>query len=138
MELLGDLGHVESLFFPFGDSVSVGAWFALDLPQAQKSYWTHLMVPLGDEAQVQPRFGLSDIVLILTQDRCTVCIECTTGSEIVLDAPDGLLGDVGHVESHFSPVWRLCQCRRKIGVQFCAKRAIGLEIILDAPDGNPR
>ena len=30
--LLGDMGHVESLFFPFGDSVSVGAWFALDVP----------------------------------------------------------------------------------------------------------
>jgi hypothetical protein len=28
------------------------------------------------------------IVLILTQDRCTVCAERTIGSEIVLDAPD--------------------------------------------------
>jgi hypothetical protein len=25
MELLGDVGHVESLFFPFGDSFSFGA-----------------------------------------------------------------------------------------------------------------
>ena len=25
MELLGDVGHAESHFFPFGDSVSVGA-----------------------------------------------------------------------------------------------------------------
>jgi len=25
MELLGDMGHVESHFFPVGDSVSVGA-----------------------------------------------------------------------------------------------------------------
>ena len=25
MEFLGDVGHVESNFFPFGDSVSVGA-----------------------------------------------------------------------------------------------------------------
>ena len=47
------------------------------------------MVPLGDEAQVEARFGLSDIVLILMQDRCTVCVERTIGSEIVLDAPDG-------------------------------------------------
>ena len=44
-----------------------------------------------------------EIVLILTQDRCTVCAECTIGSEIILDAPDGLLVDVGHVESHFIP-----------------------------------
>ena len=29
------------------------------------------------------------IVLIFTQDRCTVCTERTIGSEIILDAPDG-------------------------------------------------
>ena len=59
------------------------------------------MVPLGDEAQVEARFGLSDIELILTQVRCTVCVERTIGSEIILDAPDGILGDVAHVESRF-------------------------------------
>ena len=46
-------------------------------------------VPLGDEAQVEAHFGLSDIELILTPDRCTVCVERTIGSEIVFDAPDG-------------------------------------------------
>ena len=30
-----------------------------------------------------------EIVLILMQDRCTVCVEHIIGSEIVLDAPDG-------------------------------------------------
>jgi hypothetical protein len=30
-----------------------------------------------------------EIVLILTQDRCTVCAEHTIGSEIILDAPNG-------------------------------------------------
>jgi hypothetical protein len=38
-----------------------------------------------------------EIVLILTQDRCTVCTEHIIGLEIILDA----LGDVGHVESYF-------------------------------------
>ena len=57
MELLGDVGLVESLFFPFGGSVSVGAWFALDVLEAQKSFWSHSVVPLGDEAQVEARFG---------------------------------------------------------------------------------
>ena len=61
------------------------------------------MAPQGDEAQVEARFGLSDIELILTQDRCTVCVERTIGSEIVLDAPNGILGDVAHVESRFFP-----------------------------------
>ena len=44
---------------------------------------------------------LLEIVVKLTQDGCTVCAERTIGSEIILDAPDGLLGDVGHVESCF-------------------------------------
>ena len=47
------------------------------------------MVTLGDDAQVEAHFGLSDIVLILTQDRCTVCVEHTIGLDIILDAPDG-------------------------------------------------
>ena len=61
------------------------------------------MVPLGDDAQVEAHFGLSDIEVNWTQDRCTVCVERTIGSEIILDAPDELLGDVGHVESRFFP-----------------------------------
>jgi hypothetical protein len=44
-----------------------------------------------------------EIVLILTQDRYMFCAECTTGLEIILNAPDELLGDVRHVESHFGP-----------------------------------
>ena len=43
------------------------------------------------------------VVLILTQDRSMVCAECTIGLEIILDAPDGTLRCVGHVESHFDP-----------------------------------
>jgi hypothetical protein len=30
-----------------------------------------------------------EIVLILTQDRFAVCVERTTASKIILDAPDG-------------------------------------------------
>ena len=44
-----------------------------------------------------------EIVLILTQDLCTVCAERTIGLEIVLDAPDELLANMGHVESSFGP-----------------------------------
>ena len=46
------------------------------------------MVLLGDEAQLEARFGRLEIVLILTQDRCKVCAERTTGLEIDLDAPN--------------------------------------------------
>jgi hypothetical protein len=34
------------------------------------------------------------------QHSCTVCVEPTIGSDIVLDAPDGTLGHMGHVKSH--------------------------------------
>ena len=44
-----------------------------------------------------------EIVLISMQDRCTVCAECTIGLEIVWTHPMELLGDVGLVESRFSP-----------------------------------
>ena len=40
-----------------------------------------------------------EIVLILTQDRRTVCTERTTVSEIVLDAPDRTLGDEAQVKA---------------------------------------
>ena len=56
-----------------------------------------------------------EIVLVLVQDRSTVCAEHTIGSEIVLDAPDG------------TP-----RC------SVCAKHTIGSELILDAPDVTPR
>ena len=54
-----------------------------------ETFWTHPMVLLGDEAQVEAHFGLLDIKLILTQDSCMVCVERTIGLEIILDAPDG-------------------------------------------------
>ena len=76
--------------------------------KAQKSFWTHQMVLLGDKAQVKAcfspfggsanldarsahklvlvRFG---VVRILTQDRCMVCAECTIGSKNIFDATDG-------------------------------------------------
>ena len=44
-----------------------------------------------------------EIVLILTQDRCTVCAEPTICSEVIWTHLMELLGDVHHVESRFSP-----------------------------------
>ena len=42
-----------------------------------------------------------EIVIVLVQDRCTVCAKRTIGSEIVLDAPMVLLGDEAHLEARF-------------------------------------
>jgi hypothetical protein len=59
---------------------TIGSEIILDAP----------MVLLGDDAQVEAHLGRLEIVVILTQDRCTICTERTTGSEIILDAPDGI------------------------------------------------
>ena len=55
---------------------------------ALKSFWTHQMVFLGDEAQVEPHFGPLGDSANLDADRCMVCAKRTVGSEIILDAPD--------------------------------------------------
>jgi hypothetical protein len=56
------------------------------------------MVLLHDGAQVDAHL---EMVLFLTQDRCMVCAERTTGSKITLDTTIKHLGDLGLVESHF-------------------------------------
>ena len=73
----------------------------------------HQMVPLGDVAQVEGRFSYLEIVLILTQDRCMVCVKRIIGLKIVWTHPMELLGDVSHVESH------LFSARRHVSV--CAR-----------------
>ena len=55
------MGHVESGFSPFRDSVSVGARYMSGLRQTyhrlRKSFQTHSMVLLGDKAQVKTHFS---------------------------------------------------------------------------------
>jgi hypothetical protein len=50
---------------------------------------SHSMVLLGDKGQVELISVHLEIVLILVQDRCTVCTECTTGVKIILGTLDG-------------------------------------------------
>jgi hypothetical protein len=93
MELLGDMGHVESCFGLFGDSAKLDARYVHDLcrtyhrlrncfgrtrwnSSAKLVMWNLILVHL-------------EIVLQSVQDRCTVCTERTIGSEIFLDAPNG-------------------------------------------------
>jgi hypothetical protein len=48
------------------------------------------MVLLGDDAQVESRFGLFRDNANLKQDRCIVCAKRTIGLEIILDVPSGI------------------------------------------------
>jgi hypothetical protein len=65
------------------------AQFASNVPQAQKSFWTHPMELLCDMGHRESRFGPFGMVLVSVQDRCMVCAMRTIGLEIILDAADG-------------------------------------------------
>ena len=73
-----------------------------------------------------------EIVLVLVQDRCTVCAERTIGLEIVLDAPDGTPRWRGSVNLEIVLILTQDRC------PVCAERTIGSQIVLDAPDGTAR
>jgi hypothetical protein len=49
-----------------------------------------------------------EIVLMLTQERSIGCVECTMGSEIILDALDGTPRCCGSCEIFLLSVWRQC------------------------------
>jgi hypothetical protein len=66
------------------------------------------MVVLGDEAHVKAILIHLEILLILTQDRCTVCTERTTGSEIIMDAPNGAPRSRGSCQILFQSIQRWC------------------------------
>jgi hypothetical protein len=59
---LGDEARVDAHFGSFGDSVNLDArlvhGFTLNIPQAQKSFWTHPIEHLGDVGHVESHFGL--------------------------------------------------------------------------------
>jgi hypothetical protein len=59
------------------------------IPEAHKSFWTHLMELLGDVGYSKSRFGLFGDGVSVGPDRGMVCAKRTIGSEFVLDVPDG-------------------------------------------------
>jgi hypothetical protein len=59
------------------------------------------MVLLGERLKWKLNSVHLEILLILAQDRCTVCAERTTSLEILWTHSMELLGDVGLVESPF-------------------------------------
>ena len=93
MELLGDVGHVESRFGPFGDSGNLDTRWVHGLRRTYhrlknhfgRTRWNSLVT------QVMSNHVLVclEMVLVSVQDRCTVCAQCIIGSRIVLDELDG-------------------------------------------------
>ena len=42
-----------------------------------------------------------ETLLVSVQNRCMVCARCTIGLQIILDTPNGTLGDKAQVEARF-------------------------------------
>ena len=57
MELLGDVGHVESRSIRLETMLVSVQGLPQTYHRLRKSFWTHSMVALGEEAQVEARFG---------------------------------------------------------------------------------
>ena len=89
MQLLGDVGHVESrsiclemVLVLMQDRCTVGA-------KRTKGSDIVLDAPYGTPSRVESRSVRLEMVLVLVQHRCTVCAKRTIGSAFVLDIPDG-------------------------------------------------
>jgi hypothetical protein len=78
-----------------------------------------------------------EIVLLLTQDRCTVCAKCITGSKIALDTPDRTARRPGSCGISFRSVSRVLVLEQD-RCTACIERTIGKKIILDTPDRTPK
>jgi hypothetical protein len=78
-----------------------------------------------------------EIVLILIQDRCTVCAEHTVSSESFWTHSMELLGDVGHVESRLG-LFEIVLVSVQDKSIVCTRCTTASETVLDAPDGTPR
>ena len=66
----------------------MGTWYVLNVPWAWKSFWAQPMVLLGVVSLVEARAVHLEVVLVSVPDRCMVCVECTSGMEIILGTPD--------------------------------------------------
>jgi hypothetical protein len=92
MELLDDEAQVEAHFYPFGDSANLVARSVHSLRRTYHSLKNYFRCTQRYSEVIRLKRKLIsvhlEILLILTQDRCTVCTEHTICSEIILHAPD--------------------------------------------------
>ena len=93
MELLDDVCHMESRFGLFRNSVSFGARYVHSLRLMHHILRNHFGCTIWYSWVKRLKWKLGsvslEIVLILMQGRCMVCMEHTICLEINLDAPDG-------------------------------------------------
>ena len=86
MVLLGDEAKVEVRFGAFGDSANLDARNLHGLCRTYHRFRNRLHAPdelLGDVGHVESRSVRLEMVLVLVQDRCTVCAQRTIGPDII-------------------------------------------------------
>jgi hypothetical protein len=105
-------GSCQILFRSFGDDVSFSAGLVHGLRQMYHRFSNHFGHTWWYSEVTTLKWKLIlvhlEIVLILMQDRCTVYVECTTGSVIIFDAHDGTPRWHGSCQILFQSVWRRC------------------------------
>jgi hypothetical protein len=83
---------VEAWFRPFGDSATLGARLVHGLCRTYRRLRNSIGGTRWYSLVTWVMWNLVlicfETVLASVQDWCTVCVECTVGSEIVLEAPD--------------------------------------------------
>jgi hypothetical protein len=93
MELVSDVGHVESRFSPFEDTVSVSARLDHGLHRTYHRHRNHFGRSRSDSYVMRLKWKLGSvrfgIVLLLMQDWRTVCTKYTISIQIILDALNG-------------------------------------------------
>jgi hypothetical protein len=92
MELLGDEAQVDAHFISLGDNANLNARQVHGLHQTYHRLRIHFGRTRWYSKVTRLKWKLDsihlEIVLILTEDSCTICTERTIGSEIILDALD--------------------------------------------------
>jgi hypothetical protein len=92
MEFLDDEAQVEARYGLFGDSANLDARYVIGLRRTYHRVRNHFRCTQWYSEVMWLKQKLIsvylELVLILTQDRCTVCTEHTIGSEIILDSLD--------------------------------------------------
>jgi hypothetical protein len=93
MVLLGGVDQVEDHFSLFGDSFNLDARLVHGLRRTYHSFKNYFGRNRWYSYMMWVKWKLVlvclKIVLILTQDRCTVCAERTIDMEIIFGTPDG-------------------------------------------------
>jgi hypothetical protein len=91
--LLGCESQLETRFGPFGDSANLDARLVHGLRRKYHRLENRFGRTRWNSSMTWVMWNLVfvhlETLLVLVQDRCTICAKRSIGSEIVLDTPDG-------------------------------------------------